>query len=390
MMKRDEELWVKKMKELLKDYSETPSQEGWSRLEKDLKLPGIRRIRPLMWWSATAAAAVLLTISGIYLFLMQTPTTDDIQPTITPGLTVAPDPIPDEKMPERTKPVLRPIARYMPTDMEATDKSNDTEELTAQPVDPIKEEQEVRQSGERRVLKPSGKDKLHLPDDHGRRSTKGRWALSASVSNVPSTSSAQGQTYLMMANVASTNTANSEILVVETNSLVFDKGVPYLRETALISEVKHKQPVSFGLSVRRNLGHGFSVESGVTYTMLSSEGKSLVDESNKIKQTLHYIGIPVRGNFDFFDSKRFTAYATVGGMVEKCVYGKIGSERHTVKPMQLSVMGGVGAQLNLTNRIGIYIEPGISYFFDDGSDIETIRKETPLNFNLQAGIRFRY
>ena len=77
-------------------------------------------------------------------------------------------------------------------------------------------------------------------------------------------------------------------------------------------------------------------------------------------------------------------------MVEKCVYGKIDSERQTVKPLQLSLSGGVGGQLNISDRIGLYVEPGISYFFDDGSDVETIRKENPLNFNLQADIRFTY
>lgn len=52
--------------------------------------------------------------------------------------------------------------------------------------------------------------------------------------------------------------------------------------------------------------------------------------------------------------------------------------------------GAVGAQYNISNRVGIYVEPGVSYFFDDGSPIETIRKENPTNFTLQAGIRLTY
>lgn len=83
-------------------------------------------------------------------------------------------------------------------------------------------------------------------------------------------------------------------------------------------------------------------------------------------------------------------YVSAGGAIEKCVYGKVGSEKETVKPVQLSVMGAVGAQYNISNRVGIYVEPGVSYFFDDGSPIETIRKENPTNFTLQAGIRLTY
>ena len=85
--------------------------------------------------------------------------------------------------------------------------------------------------------------------------------------------------------------------------------------------------------------------------------------------------------FDFYEA---------GGAMEKCVYGKIGSKNETVKPLQFSVMGAVGAQYNISSRVGIYVEPGVSYFFDDGSDIETIRKENPCNFTLQGGVRLTY
>lgn len=82
--------------------------------------------------------------------------------------------------------------------------------------------------------------------------------------------------------------------------------------------------------------------------------------------------------------------ASGGGMIEKCVYGKLGTEKETVKPLQFSVSGAVGAQFNATKRVGIYVEPGVAYFFDDGSDVQTIRKENPFNFNIQAGIRLTY
>ena len=55
--------------------------------------------------------------------------------------------------------------------------------------------------------------------------------------------------------------------------------------------------------------------------------------------------------------------------------------------LQWSVSGGVGAQFHLTDKLGAYVEPGINYYFDDGVDIQTIRKEHPLNFNLKLGLR---
>ena len=171
--------------------------------------------------------------------------------------------------------------------------------------------------------------------------------------------------------------------------MVFEDGVPYLRQAKQVVDIKHHQPISFGLSVCKGLAKGFSLETGLTYTLLSSDAK-LAGEEQQIEQKLHYVGIPLRANWNFLDKKLVTLYVSGGGMVEKCVYGKLGSEKETVKPLQFSVSGAVGAQVNATKRLGIYVEPGVAYYFDDGSDIQTIRKENPFNFNIQAGIRLTY
>lgn len=61
-----------------------------------------------------------------------------------------------------------------------------------------------------------------------------------------------------------------------------------------------------------------------------------------------------------------------------------------VKQVQWSVSAAVGAQLNATKHFGIYVEPGVVHYFDDGSGVQTIRKEKPTNFNLQLGLRWTY
>ena len=60
------------------------------------------------------------------------------------------------------------------------------------------------------------------------------------------------------------------------------------------------------------------------------------------------------------------------------------------RPWQFSVLGAVGAQYNLSRRVGVYVEPGVSYYFDDGSSLATLRKEHPCGFTLQAGLRLTY
>lgn len=47
-------------------------------------------------------------------------------------------------------------------------------------------------------------------------------------------------------------------------------------------------------------------------------------------------------------------------------------------------------QYNISSMVGIYAEPGLSYYFDNGSNIETIYSEKPLNFNLNIGLRVSF
>lgn len=90
--------------------------------------------------------------------------------------------------------------------------------------------------------------------------------------------------------------------------------------------------------------------------------------------------------------------------MEKCVGGStatrytlnsesLGSERQgtlDVKPLQWSVNATAGIQFNITPAIGLYAEPGAAYWFDDGTELETIYKVRPLNFYLRFGLRFSF
>lgn len=55
-----------------------------------------------------------------------------------------------------------------------------------------------------------------------------------------------------------------------------------------------------------------------------------------------------------------------------------GEENVKVKPLQWSLSAAAGAQFKITEKLGIYAEPGVVYYFDDGSNVNTIRKEHPL------------
>lgn len=416
----EKELWMNKLKEKLADYSEPVPASGWEQLEKELMPPVERRIYPYRRWMMAAAAVILLAVvSSVSLYFLGTPAADHIRNTQTPALASMPDALPGVQRPDvqgsSVEPVLRPVARENRLAKAAPAVSEHKaigDEFAVKEVESVSEEVEptVKEEAEkmeekrsdmtqtenddrstvRRPRRPSGKDKYHIPAEKAT-SRKGTWSMGLSVGNSGGASTEVGTGINpYMSRVSMLSVSDGLMDIPNDQTLVFEGGVPYLlQKERRVVDIKHHQPISFGLSVRKALARGFSLETGLTYTLLSSDAK-LANEEHQIEQKLHYVGIPLRANWNFLDKKLVTLYVSGGGMVEKCVYGKLGSDKETVKPLQFSVSGAVGAQLNATKHIGIYVEPGVAYYFDDGSDIQTIRKENPFNFNIQAGVRLTY
>lgn len=168
------------------------------------------------------------------------------------------------------------------------------------------------------------------------------------------------------------------------------------------TEYKHRLPVRVGLNVAYRLTDRLSVESGVSYTRLSSDMKDgTKDNYSSGSQKLDYIGVPLNVKYRALGYRRLSVYASAGLLTEKCVSGKTTHEyvisgekkKHetedvAAKPWQLSVNAALGAQFDVLRNVGVYVEPGVSYYFDDRSPLSTIYKEKPLNFNLNMGVRY--
>ncbi len=166
------------------------------------------------------------------------------------------------------------------------------------------------------------------------------------------------------------------------------------------TDVRHRLPLSVGISVGYSLNEKWSLTSGVNYTMLSSHFSATRGAfSESREQTLHTVGIPVNINFNVWRTGRLTLYLSAGGQIEKSVSGKLvyNNTRNGVPAMtkkrisdlvQLSVNGAAGVQFDFAKIAGLYAEPGITYYFDTCRTIETVYKANPLNFGLRVGLRF--
>ena len=206
-----------------------------------------------------------------------------------------------------------------------------------------------------------------------------------------------------------TTTAYGDHLVFSSPGVADTKDSPMLdmntinRDIETKTEYEHHLPIRIGLSVAYALTDRLSISSGLTYTRLSSDIKDASRESKYIgEQRLHYVGIPVNVSYKVASSRWISLYGTAGVLAEKCVSGTTDEgyvENNTMKytntqdisskPLQMSVNAGVGIQFDFIDNVGIYAEPGLSYYFDDGSELQTIYKEKPLNFNLNVGVRFK-
>lgn len=167
---------------------------------------------------------------------------------------------------------------------------------------------------------------------------------------------------------------------------------------------RHYQPIRVGLAAAWDFSGRFSLESGLTYSYLVSDLSSgTASDRYDIRQTLHYVGVPLDLNFSIWKASGFDLYLSAGVLAEKCVGGNTAtsyfldsklsekiSEGISEKPWQWSAGASVGVRYDFNKYIGLYAEPGLSYYFDDGSFIESVYSDRPLNFTLSLGLRFSF
>lgn len=173
---------------------------------------------------------------------------------------------------------------------------------------------------------------------------------------------------------------------------------------ALKTDAKHYRPVTFSVLAKWQFTETLGLESGLSWTMLSSRfTTSSATSQIADQQTLQYIGIPLSMTFSFLDTRLFTIYATMGGMVEKCVDGRVKHSEYvsdkqllsyvdkvSVTPLQWSVSGGAGIQANFSDNLAFFAEPGLSYHFRNDSQVGTIYREHPLDFRFSFGFRVTF
>ena len=166
------------------------------------------------------------------------------------------------------------------------------------------------------------------------------------------------------------------------------------------TNVRHKTPVSFSLGVSRFLTDRWSLQTGLSYSYLVSEWEMNGIYRGATKQKLHFLGIPLSVAYKIVEWNRFQVYAAAGAMAEVNLTGitettlysgseKLGSVKDRIRMDEWywSVNARAGVSYPLLRFLSAFAEVGASYYFDNGSDIETIHSDKPFNVSFNVGLR---
>lgn len=419
---KDKEKWEAYLRDRMKGYSEPLPDGLWERLETEMSPP---RVIP-MWRTrrfAVAAAALAVAVSFLTFWLVSQMPDDSyysvplvaeknhipFMPDEKPQPSVAELPL-VKKMPEKV--LLASVTEYpeqqgqpamLRMGVVAESRDMEEEKTNVEDVQDRSEEEAVLyQSRRMEDRKRMQRNRAMLAERQERKSRS--WSVGVNTGNTPFSSSNSFN------GVGSLGLQHSRVTMADVvlapndgNYSAYNQMLLNNRDQISKTEVHHKMPVTVGASFTWNFAPRWALETGLNYTMLSSDLRSGADAYLEEEQKLHYIGIPLKLHRSLFDSRWVSFYASAGGMVEKCVSASQDvvyvngmamqeTEHHSldIDALQWSVVASAGVQVNFTKQIGLYAEPGIVYYFDDNSGVETIRKEHPLNFNLQIGLRFSF
>lgn len=401
---KQDEQWLDEIRQALADHEEQLPADGWEKIaaalvsesdkevlpKNDSEQPYIKRIIPLWLSRSTAAIAILVVVLGGVYFFSKTPTIDD--PVLTDNRLVPNDPIADPFIGADTvieSSIVPPATPHAAHSLSSVRKSVDM----SVPNELPQAQQEIativsnQESADTLLSEPSSAllpdmlteehNVLLAMDTHRNTQTRDErhWKAGFRLSgSLLESFRDEGTDSFSNAFMPDPDSTSTHLLTRAKN----------LNEEILDSE--NHLSWSVGLSVSRQLSSRLALETGLTYTYLSSD--VILSRSGRQHQQLHYLGIPLKLNALISEVIHWQFYSSVGTMLEHSLWGKRGSTDLHLNDWQWSVNAGLGLQYKLNRTMGLYIEPCLYHYFDNSSDISSFRTESPFSFNLQVGIRF--
>lgn len=453
-MKQD---WTDTLKQNMAGYEERPSDELWAALSEKSGLQESRRkVIPVWFWGLSAAAALM---AGIFVVTKVNDKSVNALGGITADVAVS-EPV-DAEVSESVERTLAEdmaevksaeamsladvavgrkqeaakvgikqavkdrkaksglIAEAVPVEssvsagvVEDSAESADTSVLENQDVDAVPVESSVSAVAEN-VTSVNAEEQAAMswdeylketPSEKARARRSGGFSAGILAGGAVggNTSGSKPTAMVMGANPLAAGVTKTDWIDKDSKASAIVYNQPEVQE-----EYSHKIPVKVGLTARYNITGRLGVETGLTYSILSSSVKTGNSETGKNwstgSQTLHYLGIPLNISFNILNSRYVNIYVTGGGMMEKSISGSIKTDEYvdgkfdrtlttkiSPKGLQWSVNAAAGIQANILPQLGFFVEPGVSHHFKNGSRVRSIYTDKPTDFSLGFGLRYSF
>lgn len=428
-MKQD---WTDTLKQKMAGYEERPSDELWAALSEKAGLQESRRkVIPVWFWGLSAAAALM---AGIFVVTKVNDKSVNVLGGITADVAVS-EPVDAEvselveaEMPESVERTLAEdlaevkarkaksalIAEAVPVESSVSAVSEDvtsvdTEKYAAEVPSENHDAREAAtvESDTVEQSEPAMSWDEYLketPSEKARARRSGGFSAGIVAGGAVggNTSGSKPTAMVMGANPLAAGVTKTDWIDKDSKASAIVYNQPEVQE-----EYSHKIPVKVGLTARYNITGRLGVETGLTYSILSSSVKTGNSETGKNwstgSQTLHYLGIPLNISFNILNSRYVNIYVTGGGMMEKSISGSIKTDEYvdgkfartlttniSPKGLQWSVNAAAGIQANILPQLGFFVEPGVSHHFKNGSRVRSIYTDKPTDFSLGFGLRYSF
>lgn len=414
--------WTNKLKNKMEGYSEQPSDSVWAGISAAAGLTGNKRRAVPLWLLASSAIAAAALFGAMLFFNVK----EDVPATMTAeAVKVGHEPVVSAQVVQdndiTSVPEVSQARRYVETevrDFRGVAVSGDFSGESSDEVAGVTAETSENDGN----IETDMEESIEPDDDGGRFADAWKWVLaepelqrtkrggklaaglSVNGSGSASSLSSRPTAAALGANPLDCGVSSADWVDRRVES---SAGVIVYNQPEVTTEYSHKMPVKLGASIRYDFNKFLGIESGLTYSFLSSDLKTgkegAVSSWSKGVQSMHYLGIPLNLSFNIFSSRYFNAYVTAGGLMEKCVRGSLktdeyldgkyhGSSSITLKQkgLQWSVNGAAGIQVNILPQLGLYMEPGVSHHFSNNSKVRTIYSDKPTDFSLSFGLRYTF
>lgn len=444
-MNKDNNIYKDQLKSLFEDFEADIPIDGWDSLEESMNISKRVSITRRNWYIGSAAAVAILLISSILFINNPNPINNDLpkvsEATVTPKAPESKTYTAEEGLKNHTDLSTNEVLVASSINTNRSGKQP-IKESSIEAIEDIQQEQPIAIPQPKDEVEPNYIDKEEeeeesklsqddidrlikeleesanidlFSDDYLPKKSKQplMLAINAKGGLTSSQSTSNSPMSLRSSNVYNSPTNDDNLGEGVNNDLVTD-GIssiyPYNNTADNKAEMVHSQPYSVGITVSKNITNKLSIETGVAYTYLYSEAKNTsTAHKNRENQEIHYLGIPVNLNYNLVELGRFNVFASIGGMIEKDIYGinrnnasstnqnlnvkseREHSEKINLRNPQLSVNGGVGASYAIYGGMNIYAKIGGAYYFDaNNHEYRTIYSDKKILLDINAGLRFQF